>query len=136
MYTDSDYLSYQDLNKIENRIEELNNKLQPYASSLPIYKKTEWKLNDFPYIQLIQKIESGIDNLGKYWYKPNDWQTTKNWLTGNETGQPIMSFSYIDINRWLNNLSAVEAVIGDKSVIWNGYTFINWNNNEENLDWE
>lgn len=134
MYNDTQYLNYNDLNNIEEKILELNNKLKEYNPSTPEFFSKQWQLNDFPYIQEIDRIEKGIENLGEYWYKPDNWQESKIWLTGNETSQVIKSFSYLDINRWINNLNLIEKVIGDNSTIWNIQSYINWDGSS-NLEW-
>ena len=134
MYRDTDYLNYTDLNNIEERIKELTTKIQIYNQSTPNFSLKEWYVNDFPYIQEIDRIEKGIENLGEYWYKPDNWQESKIWLTGNETSQVIKSFSYLDINRWINNLNLIEKAIGDNSTIWNIQSYINWDGSS-NLEW-
>lgn len=134
MYRDTDYLNYTDLNSIEERIKELTTKLQIYNPSTPNFSLKEWYVNDFPYIQEIDRIERGINNLQKYWYKPNGWQECKIWLTGKETSQIIKSFSYLDINRWINNLNLMDKAIGDNTTIWNVQSYINWNESS-NLEW-
>lgn len=134
MYEETDYLNYTDLNTIENKIEELTENLQEYNSSTPNFSKKIWVLNEFPYIQEIQRIETGIDNLQKYWYKPDNWIESKIWLTGDETSQVIKSFSYIDINRWINNMNVIEPIIGDETTLWNIQSYINWNE-ESDIEW-
>lgn len=134
MYNDTNYLNYNDLNSIENRIEELTETLREYNPSTPTFSKKTWVINEFPYIQEIDRIERGIDNLQKYWYKPEGWIESKIWLTGNETQQVRKSFSYLDINRWINNMDIIEQVIGDNTTIWNVQSNINWNQ-ESDIDW-
>lgn len=134
MYNDTQYLNYNDLNDIETRILNLTNLLKEYNQATPDFFVKEWLLNDFPYIQEIDRIEKGIKNLGEYWYKPDGWEESKIWLTGTETNQVIKSFSYLDINRWINNLSLMEKAIGDNTTIWNLQSYINWNGSN-NLEW-
>ena len=134
MYQNTDYLNYNDLNNIENRILTLTNSLKEYNPSTPTFSPKTWVVNEFPYIQEIDRIERGIDNLQKYWYKPNGWIDCKIWLTGLETEQVIKSFSYLDINRWINNMNLIEQVIGDNTIIWNVQSYINWNE-ESNIEW-
>ena len=134
MYNETMYLNYSDLNTIENRILTLTNKLKLYNPSIPTFSSKQWFVNDFPYIQEIDRIEKGIDNLQKYWYKPDGWEECKVWLTGEETEQVIKSFSFEDINRWIIDLDLMEEVIGDESTIWNLQSYIYWNQ-ESNEDW-
>ena len=74
MYQDSDYLNYTDLEQIEERILTLTNRLKQYNPSTPNFSSKEWFPNEFPYIQEIDRIERGIDNLQQYWYKPDGWE--------------------------------------------------------------
>ena len=134
MYNETMYLNYNDLNTIENRILTLTNKLKLYNPSTPTFSSKEWYVNDFPYIQEIDRIEKGIDNLQKYWYKPDGWEECKVWLNGDETSQVIKSFSFEDINRWIIDLDLAEETIGDESTIWNLQSYIYWNQ-ESNEDW-
>ena len=85
-------------------------------------------------LQEIDRIERGIDNLQKYWYKPKGWQECKIWLTGDETKQIIKSFNYQDINRWINNLNIINEVINSNEIIWNVQSYINWNE-EGKIEW-
>lgn len=135
MYSETDYLNYTDLNNIENRVKQINEKIKIYNSSIPDFSKKVWKLNDFPYIQEIQRIETGIDNFQKYWYKPDGWINAKVWLTGDENEQVRKSFSNIDINRWINNMNLIEKTIGDNTTIWNVQSYIYWNE-QSDVDWE
>lgn len=116
MYRDTDYLNYTDLNEVEERIKEQHEILECVNISTPDFHPKNWKLNDFPYIQEIDRIERGVNDLGEYYYKPNGWQECKTWLTGKETSQIIKSFSYLDINRWINNYSLMKN-------IFSGYKF-------------
>ena len=54
-------------------------------------------------------------------------QNGKVWLTGLETEQVIKSFSYVDINRWLIDLTLIENSLGDETTIWNVQSYIDWN---------
>ena len=122
---------YEIFNEVESRILLLTNNLIELGISIPTFYKKIWIEKDIPYIQEIQRIETGIDNLGKYYYYPSFFITSKIWL---ETGTEIKAFSDIDIKRWINNLNIVEKIIGDSSTIWNSSkTEINWNevSNEE-----
>ena len=134
MYNETMYLNYTDLNQIENRILTLTNRLKQYNPSTPTFSSKQWFVNDFPYIQEIDRIERGVKALGDYWYKPDGWEECKVWLTGEETEQVIKSFSFEDINRWIIDLDLMEEVIGDESTIWNLQSYIYWNQ-ESNEDW-
>lgn len=134
MYNETMYLNYNDLNSIENRILNLTNRLKQYNPSTPTFPSKEWYVNDFPYIQEIDRIERGVKALGDYWYKPDGWIENKEWLTGDETSQVIKSFSFEDINRWIVDLDLIEEVIGDNTTIWNVQSFVYWNQ-ESDIEW-
>lgn len=131
MYNENSYLNYNDLNVIENKIYEMTNILKEYDININFNKKN-WVLNEFPYIQEIDRIEKAIDNLGKNYYYPSSFIESKIWL---ETGTDLKNFSYKDINRWINNLNSIENVIEDGSTIWNSSkSEINWNE-QSNEEW-
>ena len=134
MYNETMYLNYTDLNQIENRILTLTNRLKQYNPSTPTFSSKEWHVNDFPYIQEIDRIERGVNNLKEYWYEPEGWQECKVWLDGTETEQVIKSFSFEDINRWIIDLDLIEEVIGDNTTIWNVQSFVYWNQ-ESDIEW-
>ena len=131
MYNENSYLNYNDLNVIENKIYEMIDILKEYDININFNKKN-WVLNEFPYIQEIDRIEKAIDNLGKNYYYPSSFIEPKIWL---ETGTDLKNFSYKDINRWINNLNSIENVIEDDSTIWNSSkSEINWNE-QSNEEW-
>ena len=91
-------------------------------------------LNELPYIQEINRIENAIENLGYYFYKPNGWLPTKEWITLDNL-YPIKSFDYKDYNRWISNLQLIENALGESLTIWNGVSLMNWNE-ESQYEWE
>ncbi len=134
MYSNGDYLNYYDLNNIEDKIEQLTSYLKT-KTSISDFSKKIWILNEFPYIQEIDRIEKSIDNLGYYFYKPEDWTTTKIWIPDNTNKAIKKSFSYQDINRWIYNLDLIDKIKEDDCTIWNGQSFLQWEQ-INNLDWE
>lgn len=135
MYNSEDYLSYNDLNNVENKIEELTNYFNDNSiASIPTFSKKVWAINEFPYVQEISRIENGIDNIGKYFFKACDWIKTREWIPCTQSGC-LSSFSYEDINRWLFNLNLIEEHKNDIINIWNGKSYIYWNENS-NFEWE
>ena len=99
-------ISYVDFNTIENRIEDLS----VISSSIPTYTKTVWDTSKFPYIQEVQRIETGIDNLSRYLILPICY-VKKVWLE-NLTDRPLKPFSRNnDLVRWQNNLNCIEEYL-------------------------
>lgn len=89
------------------------------------YETKKWEINELPYIQEIDRIEKGIYNLGEKYNRPKGWLPTKEWITKDNL-YPIKSFDYRDWNRWVNNLNIFITDIVVKDTIWNGASFINW----------
>ena len=75
---------------------------------IPIYKKKVWQKKDFLLYTYLNNIEKGIENLGKYYYRPEGWQKAKTWSKG-------MGFSYNDVNRWINDLDLIEERLNNES---------------------
>lgn len=124
------YLNYEDLNEIENIIYEVTEEFKE-ITSIPTFNKKTWSLNEFPWIEEIDRIEQGIENLGEYFYKPYGWIETRTWI--NESRKSI--FDYNDINRWINNVNLIYEHKNERFSIWNGVSYINWNETSE-LEWE
>lgn len=134
MYNSEDYLNYDDLNNIENKIEILTDYLNNNnIATIPLFIKKEWFINEFPYVQKISRIEKAIDNLGENLFKPNEWITTRKWIINVSNSK--QSFSYNDINRWIKNLDLIEKNKNNNFNIWNGQSFIYWNENSD-YEWE
>jgi hypothetical protein len=125
--TDIDYLNYNDLNLIENKIDTLTDWIRDtYIEDMPVYNKKTWVLNELPYIQEIDRIEHGIKSIGYNFYEPDGWITTKEWITSDNL-YPIKSFDYRDYNRWLTNLNLIENAGEPLITIWNGISQLDWN---------
>ena len=130
-----DYLNYDDLNEIENKISSLTTTIQrDYIPDLPSYTSKNRALNHLPHIQEIDRIEKGVKNIGYYFYDPEGWQTTKEWITSDNL-YPIKSFDYRDYNRWLNNLELIENAGEPLLTLWNGTSQIEWNLTSDE-EWE
>ncbi len=70
------------------------------------YIKKAWESNELVYVDDIKHIEDSIEYLGSFFNYPSNWQISKKWnLAGNN------NISYVDLNRWINNLNAIEKVI-------------------------
>ena len=131
MKRSTDYLNYEDLNYIEDLISNLTDEVKLIVPEIPDYEKKVWTLFDFPYIQEIDRIETGVANLGEYYAKDTGWQEKKKWL---ETGDEIKPFYYSDYNRWLIDLEIISN-LPDTFTMWNGVTYVEWEI-ESDLEWE
>ena len=100
MYDELDYLTPQLLNDIETKIVETYNKYQNIISTE--YTPKKWLLNEFVYVDDIKNIEEGIDSLGKCFGYPTGWKTKREWSLTSAN-----SISFVDINRWINNLDII-----------------------------
>lgn len=125
MYQSYEYIGFSDFNKIENKIDELTNLIKTVNPNIPKFVKNNWKMNDFVYIEKVDKIEKAIESLKEFFFKPDGWITSKVWIEDLENIK-IKSFSYIDINRWLSNLSVIESSFTLNITIWDGITQMNW----------
>lgn len=73
----------------------------PYVPYKDIsYTKKTWVATDYLLYTYLNNIEDGLKNIGKVYFRPKGWQETKTWAGG-------MSFSYRDVNRWINNLNLI-----------------------------
>lgn len=111
MYYSTSYINYDVFNNIENRIEELTQIIKMYNNDISHYEKNIWKINDWIYLEKVINIENGIENLKKYYAMPKNWTITRDWKT-------MSSFSYIDINRWIRNLDAMEKVLQEYNPVY------------------
>lgn len=134
MYSNGDYLNYNDLNSVEQKLKQIILKLQQYTE-IPTFSPKIWKINDFPYIQDIDRIEKAIESLAQYLIRPEYWEQTKIWIPDGTNVPLKKSFSYRDINRWLFNMDLIDKLNFEEMTIWNGYSNIIWNENND-LDWE
>lgn len=98
-FYEEDILETIQINQIENKIAEVTTRLSN-TTSIPSYTAKIWTKTDYLLITYLNNIETGIKNIGKYYYKPYGWSKTKTW-------QAKQSFSYKDVNRWVNNLNLV-----------------------------
>ena len=135
MKTDIEYLNYDELNYIEERVQEavFHIKLN-YAPDMPLFTRHTWELNELPYIQQINRIEEGIESVGYWGIKPDGWIETKKWITSDNL-YPIKSFDYTDYNRWINNLDLTELRDLSGLTLWNGISQITWDI-ESQYEWE
>lgn len=116
-------------------------KIYENDSLLPDYERHFWNDNEVLSMQKIDNIEHGVKNIGDYYYKPNGWLTSREWLKDNninniDTNTNIQNISYQDLNRWLNNLTLISFDNLDKMTIWDtNITQIKWNEDND-TEWE
>lgn len=106
MYNEDSIMTYSDFNTIEQKIVSLRTRIVNLGFNVDTYTAKTWVKKDFLLYTYLNNIENGIENLSKGYYKPYGWQNTKTWTKG-------MSFSYKDVNRWLNNLDLIEAELNN-----------------------
>lgn len=101
---------------------------------IPDYVKNTWVDNQFLTMQKMENIERGVDNIGKYYYKPIGWMDCKKWLKS--SGTNIKNISYQDLNRWVDDLKIINFDNLENMTIWNGnVTQLQWNMNSD-IEWE
>ena len=128
-YGSTDYINYNDFNNIEMNLENLTYSVAYFSPEIPTYDFNDsWKENDWVYLEKVKKIEIVIENLKKYFTRPENWIPSREWT-------PMSSFSYIDMNRWLNNMNAITSILYNNYTIWNGKTYLNWEVNSI-YEWE
>lgn len=108
MFNEDSIMTYSDFNYIENKISTLRTRIVNLGYNVNTYTSKTWIKKDFLLYTYLNNIENGIENLGKGYFKPYGWQNTKTWNKG-------MSFSYKDVNRWLNNLNIIEERLDNES---------------------
>jgi len=75
---------------------------------IKFYQKKNWLSTDYLLYDYLNNIEEGIKNIGNAYYKPYGWQNTKTW-------KAKQSFSYKDVNRWINDLNLVIDRLNNES---------------------
>lgn len=136
-YVLSDYLNYTDLNELINKVKELLEAFEDIVdlSDTAKYDTTmvEYSLNDFPYVEDIDKIERNIMNLGYDFFQPPGYIQNKVWKDTQDN--VYKSFSYIDINRIITDMNLLYEYKNDTRTIYNLYTHEEWNGSSS-LIWE
>jgi hypothetical protein len=100
-WTNEDYYNAEDINRVENNTLEVANYLNDlqYVISLETVK-TDRNMTSIDFLSSINRIERNIDTIKNNFLIPPDYQNKKNWTLG-------MGFSYLDANRWENNLNSL-----------------------------
>lgn len=131
MFNEDSIMTYENFNSVESKISELNSRLTTLGYTVDAYTPKIWIKKDFLIYTYLNNIETGIQALAEGYFKPYGWQGKKTWTKG-------MSFSYKDVNRWLNNLNLIEYELNTNPnrTIWNGISFDNWDSYDTGLEWE
>ena len=108
MFTEDSIMTYEDFNNIEQRIATLRNRIIALGYSVGEYTPRTWVKKDFLLYSYVNNIENGIAKLGKGYFRPYGWQKGHPWVGG-------LSFSYRDVNRWVNNLNLIEERLNNES---------------------
>ena len=93
-----------------------------------------YELNDFVYLEDIDKIERNIMKVGYDFFQPPRYIQNKIWRNWNET-DVYKSLSYEDLNRIITDMNILWEHKDDTPSIYNVYTNENWDETT-NLEWE
>lgn len=108
-YSQSDVIDFWSFVTMEMDIKSVRNAIYDLGyTNIPAYTPTNFTKESYLLASDLNKIENGIKNIGKYYFRPKGWKKTKTWI-------PKMSFSYEDINRWIDNLNLVIDRINNES---------------------
>jgi len=111
-------------------------KIYENENIIPNYVKHVWQDNELPSMQKITNIERGIKNIGRYFYEPYGWVPTVDWIVKDGNSVRTKSISYVDLNRWYNNLSLINFDNLDELTLWNTeFTQLDWNKYSD-IEWE
>ena len=136
-YQETDYLNYTDLNDLIDKVRELlyafEDKVDLSDTSKYDITMVEYELNDFPYVEDIDKIERNIMNLGYDYFQPPGYIENKIWKDREEN--VYKSFSYQDINRIITDINLLYEYKDDTRTIYDLQTNEVWNGSSS-LVWE
>lgn len=116
-------------------------KIKDDEYKLQEYNKKTWVDNEIPYLQYIDNIEEGINNVAEILYKPlgyeyKKWTTTGYYgIKSNDYGLAQKPISSKDFDRWNKNIKLLNSIISNVINIWNLVSFIDWNE-ESQFEWE
>ncbi len=116
-------------------------KIKDDEYKLQEYNKKTWVDNEMPYLQYIDNIEEGINNVAEILYKPSgyeykEWTTTGYYgIKSNDYGLAQKPISSKDFDRWNKNIKLLNSIINNVINVWNLVSFIDWNE-ESQFEWE
>lgn len=106
MKASNEYVNYEDFNSIETQIDELTTEFQAFDDSISDFEVKTWLETDFPYIQEVYRIETGLVNLSRLFVLT--CYIYKEWLSS-ATVSGTKSFSNIDWNRWIEAIECLNC---------------------------
>ena len=145
---DFNYIRYQLPEKVGTVVEVDNTdvfysyiKIKDDKYKLLEYTKRVWTDNEIPYLQYIDNIEEGINNVAEILFNPSGYESKKWTTTGyyeidsNDYGLAQKSISSNDFERWNKNIELLKSAINSIINIWNICSYINWNETSQ-FEWE
>ncbi|MDO5003619.1 MAG: hypothetical protein Q4E39_05285 [bacterium] len=116
-------------------------KIKDDEYKLQEYNKKTWIDNEIPYLQYIDNIEEGINNVAEILYKPlgyeyKKWTTTGYYgIKSNDYGLAQKPISSKDFDRWNRNIELLKNTINSINNIWNVVSYIDWDEISQ-FEWE
>lgn len=118
-------------------------KIKDDRYKLLAYTKKNWVDNEFPYMQYIDNIEEGINDVAETFYAPTGFDykpwilkgNISNYNSAETNGLSQKTISEDDFVRWNKNIDLLEKAFDDIINIWNLISYINWNE-ESQFEWE
>lgn len=94
----SDFFNYQDLNRIESNLVEVENTLRSIHYRIPtLISRYDRDITSVDYISSINRIEYNLDTIQTNFVTPIGWREKKDWEVGD-------GFSFDDVNRIESNI--------------------------------
>lgn len=115
-WENTDFINYDDFNRIERKMEELTNYLNYYQFKSPVINFiTNRDIKSIDYLSSINRIENNLEQIKNNFVTPLDWQQKKLWSVG-------MSFTYEDANRLEENTERLmtTAMLATRNLKYTG----------------
>ena len=114
----SSVYTYEDLNRVESKIQEIYNIIKAYYPDAPAMTvKTNWSEADFPYVSLIDNIKQNIMDLSEY-IKVYPLYNFRNFTL--ET----ISFDFIVANNFEIDLEVLEKALDEIILRYCGTSYL------------
>lgn len=99
--TSKGYINYTDLNRIESNCAYLADQLRGYGYSVSIQVKTDWTMQDFPYLSEINRIRDNVNTLIDAYYK----------LQGSPDIRYVDTLNWQDVNSLEQNIKNLDILL-------------------------